>query len=703
MNFVRSFNPIWWIPDLVGNPLDDTYYMFVLENTIPYIPTPVYQTPSGIPWADPVQFLSNGTLPENIYWDPGTSTTPMVYRLEFRKGATQSDPLIYLVENYIPDGEGGSNPNPSIGFTTDNQISNAQFSIVNFQTPWVFTSTLGATLEVAPGWSLVLGAPSGTGSVTITQVPLNDSAGSINPTNAPYALEINSSGWSSMMLVQQFSQNGMLWTTNTTEPSYVSCSITAESQGTLGVITAQLVDSHGTNLGIFDSINNLQLTNSWNEYKGIINMPPTTNPDFPPTAYVQFQLVFNTPNIDVFITSFQIVNSNLPLAFTYEEDTIERQQDYLFHYYNPLLQNKPIPSHLVGWDFKMNPAQFGISGTLGAIGANKCNYIVDQTILFQTVDNSLSWSINADNASTAQLIITPSKTTQWALIQYLDQRKTFDMIQNLLCSAFKGTSTTSNITGSISLWYTTDATLPNMPVTTNHTAFFGGLDATGIPTTPAGTWTQLNNKYGAATFSVDGLQHAFRGWDGTDMSSSAPPYATYFAIVFGTGLVTSSNAVNVEYISLQSGDIATEPAPQTFDEVLRECQYYYETSYPVGFSPGAVATSYLSSTQCGNGSIYGTYVGGSFLTYKRNNMQTANQLLIYSTGAAGAPATGSITVYNPVSGAYTDKVLLTYFNQNFLSNSGYKYLGNTAVMQSGSSTQLVALWHYVADARLGNF
>ena len=39
------------------------------------------------------------------------------------------------------------------------------------------------------------------------------------------------------------------------------------------------------------------------------------------------------------------------------QNSVNRQNDYLFHYYNPLLQYKPIESFLIGWDFPVNPAQ----------------------------------------------------------------------------------------------------------------------------------------------------------------------------------------------------------------------------------------------------------------------------------------------------------------------------------------------------------
>src|SRR5882672_840090 len=113
MAFVRSENPIWAFVDNTGIPLNDNYYVFFLSNDLPYIPVPVYQDPQGItPWADPLQLSPAGTLPDNLYFDTVDALgNQQVYRIEIRRGNSQSDPLAWPpIENYIP--EGGSGPTP---------------------------------------------------------------------------------------------------------------------------------------------------------------------------------------------------------------------------------------------------------------------------------------------------------------------------------------------------------------------------------------------------------------------------------------------------------------------------------------------------------------------------------------------------------------------------------------------------------------
>src|ERR1041385_1894081 len=158
--FVRAANPIWFMVDLEGNPLNDEYYIFYLENVFPYLPQTVYHDPDGtIPWNNPIQFLPNGTLPDDIYFD-----NSLVYRLEVRHGNTQSDALIYEVNNFVPGTDGGGSSSTSSSIT-NNQATNPQFSEINFSSPLSITTS--GTYNVAPGWDLVL---TGGGTATVTQV-----------------------------------------------------------------------------------------------------------------------------------------------------------------------------------------------------------------------------------------------------------------------------------------------------------------------------------------------------------------------------------------------------------------------------------------------------------------------------------------------------------------------------------------------------
>lgn len=323
---IRGANPIWFEVDLQGKLFDDTFYLFVLENTIPYVPATVYHDPDlNVPWTQPIRFLANGTLPIDIYFE-----ADKVYRLEFRQHIgsgmpTQQDPLIYEVDNYVA-GTGGSTPVDTLAFASSNQVTNPQFSLTSLESPVTFSETDPAPIEIAPGWTLLL---AGTGTVTITRVALNDT--NINPSNAPYAIQLTMNGWTadSVKLRQRFEQNGMLWA-----DKIVSTTVTARLNGSPQLISATLVDSNNSVLG---TVLPLTIINeSWNEFTGHAELPDTTNPDTPPAAYIDY--IMSLPsNIDIYLTSFQLVVQELPIEPAFEQDSINRQIDHTYNTAYPIV------------------------------------------------------------------------------------------------------------------------------------------------------------------------------------------------------------------------------------------------------------------------------------------------------------------------------------------------------------------------------
>lgn len=318
---IRGANPIWSEVDLQGKLFDDTFYLFVLENTIPYIPATVYHDPDlNVPWTNPIRFLGNGTLPVDIYFEPDK-----VYRLEFRQGPTQQDPLIYEVNNYVA-GTGGSSPVDTVAFASSNQVTNPQFALLTVQNPTTIGATNPDPIQIAPGWELLV---SGTGTVTIERVALNNS--NTNPSNAPYALHLTMNGWTadSVILRQRFQQNGMLWA-----DKIVSTTLTARVEGSPQSVFAQLVDSNNSVLGTVLPLT--PLDEGWNEYTGYAELPDTTNPDVPPAAYIDY-LLHLPSNIDVYLTSFQLVVQDLPVEPSFEQDSIDRQIDHTYHTAYPIV------------------------------------------------------------------------------------------------------------------------------------------------------------------------------------------------------------------------------------------------------------------------------------------------------------------------------------------------------------------------------
>lgn len=581
--FLRGANPIWSFVDLIGQQLDDSYYISFLSNTFPYLPQLVTHDNQGlVPWSEPIEFLANGTLPPDIYGDPD-----LVYRLEIRQGPLQSDPLIYLVTNYV-FGD-GSNDNTTNDNNQENQISNPQFAFVNFldgptnpatPNPQIIFTTAGV-YEIAPGWSLVL---VGTGSCTITQVITNGAQNIPNSPVPPYYLEFVTSGWTSVILEQTLLGNGAIWYNN-----YVAANILVKSNDSIAhlISVSYVPNTPGAPVPIISAAQ--MSIGTFENIQGVAQLFPPGNPVSINTtannlAYVNIQITLpSSGTVDLSnIQLFGIQNTDqitVPVFGVQPEETIERQFDHLAHYFIPKVAFKPIPSWLVGWDFPLNPTQVYGSTVAGtAIGANKSKYVWDQTIIFQSTNSSVS--VQRGDAKGIQLI--PTLTTKMALIQYLQAPEANIMLANNLSVYMLARCNTATTTrGTISLWYTTDGGLPNINDGTNN-SLVATLDVNGKPATFNGNWTEVPLKnLQEATFKLGGgfLEYKFPFWTALQ-AAGASASATYFAIVVGFSEIPGGTIdPQIVSIGLNTGDIATPPGAQSADEVLRQCQYYWETTY----------------------------------------------------------------------------------------------------------------------------
>lgn len=699
-DFVRGVNPIWSLVDLVGQQLDDTCWMYVLENTVPYQPAPVYETSSGTPMANPINFDANGTLPVDMYFDPD-----IVYRLEIRRNdglnpPSQADELLYLVQNYIPTGQ-----TVEIGELgddlTENQITNSQFSLMHLNGTYTLAAvTNPPELEVAPGWFLSL---VGTGSVTIERIPLNNA--NANPTNAPYALRINTTGgWtSSPVLRQRLQQNGMLWANK-----FVSTSITARIEGASQNITARLDASDGMGLGVLLTAT---LDNDFDEYKGFFELNDSVNADLPPAAYVDFKILLPTTG-DVYLTSIQLLASQSGVAFDYEEDTINRQLDHSFNYFKPLLEAKPLESFLIGWDFRTNPAQFGEAVSLGAIGANKSAYVWDQTIVFQSVNNSIASSRAASNG----LTLTATGATQPAIIQYLEAEQARQILSGNVSLALKGSCSAASQVATVSLWATNDPNLPDVSNGTNN-SIVGSLNADGTINTTNGNWTQLDQRNpGNVQFTLtpDSTEFCYSYFKDNTATPRVSD-ATYFAIVISFDSLANAQTVTLDWVTLVPGDIPTGPTAKAKEQVIQECQRYYEKSYT---SATAVGTDTLvnalvypqKTTDITGGNCYP--IGASFTINLKNvkssltpNVRlwsksgTVDNVQLRTVGAGNNENNVPITKWTQTVG---NKIINYSIANPQFGNAGNNYLRfATATANPQDTGAAMIRLHYEVDSRLG--
>jgi hypothetical protein len=695
MTLVRGSNPIWFEVDLTAHAFDDTFYLFILDNEIPYGPLPTWQDPFGnVEWSNPIRFLANGTLPNNIYFDPD-----VVYRLEFRQGPTQQDPLIYLVENYVPGGS-GITPVDEAAFSTDNQITNPQFALLNFSSPLMLTSISTQVLEVAPGWFLHL---TGSGNVILTQVLLN-SAVTSDPTNASYAIRIQLSGsWTNAYLSQRFTQNGVLWAN-----SWISTSVTALSGNPPQTVSAILVDSQGNTLATV--LNDTPLTSSFNAYPGVpTQLPASIDTDFPPTAYIEYQLTIPN-NADVTVTSFQLIASDVNVAFPYEQTTIERQIDHTWHYYRNSVLMQPKESLLTGWDFGLNPWQF--TTTSNTTLSSQCAYTADQTIVYQQAGGSeVAIGQSGAQQNNAFVVTAVGNNSRFALIQYIEPNTIRDVWQYILSSLVRAyiSTPTNNTTVrfKMRLIYRT-----SLPPTIGATEPISSWTGSGDPTFAAG-WTAISPKNDP--FYTFGAQGQTFNFEGMQLPTSTNANMTLGIVIYTLDAIIPTGTpdkIIFERVSLTRTDFAIDSQILTFDETLRRCQYYFESSkntfvqLTTSGAQGALIRTCNAFTNGVTGNI-DVFPRSFDIEYKTLKCFNAS-LSFYDEGGT----INQVTTYLRNNGAQiatSAKVVTLGWASANNGNKGIQFVATTQTASpfwsvSGSttnSTDAYISFHYGADARLG--
>ncbi len=582
---------------------------------------------------------------------------------------------------------------------TANQLSNPQFVEVSLDDNNPLTISLSGVntvTNIAPGWDLVT---TGTGTVTIEQVAL-DTVGIL--TKPPYALSF--SGWTGSITSARLSQTleaspGLLAGGAISAYMLVASDDAATHPFRMDYVpssgsTTQLLIGASTADGAFTAIS-----------ASVAIDIPDNNSDLAPDGNVKIQVVLPI-NAAFSITSLQIVGVNEGAeAVPFIQESTARQIDHLFHYYKNPLIDKPIPSYLVGWDFALNPSQ-ALGPTVTPVvlgGVNLSRYIADQTILFSSVDNSFTSIFDTGGLST----ITGVNSSSLAFIQYLTLPQTQQLLENRMSVEIQAGSNIS-IPCEINLYATSNAMLPDLNSPTCET-LLTAVSATGVQTVlPSWTKIQRPNRVGDARFMTGDFSsnfyqvNSFNGWDARFSLTNQ----RYFAIVVSFGTLAPGNDLVIRYVSLCAGDIATRPAPQTPDQVLEECEYYYEKSYDTAVIPGTanIDEGLRTRTQ----TIFNAtnvYPAVFSLDYHTEKWFVSPNITFYDFPGTANRVTAQLINNNADTGR-ANNVNISNWNQAYLSSKSVTYgpANATAIKIVAAAQNVPNGWiefQYVVDSRLG--
>ncbi len=599
-------------------------------------------------------------------------------------------------------------------FMQKNILNNQYFVEVSFPNEAIEGKvfTVGATDStlIAPNWYI---DTAGGTSFKVTQ----DAVGAVDaPGNPLYALKIDnwSGSFTTFNLRQRFEN-----TPRALNSGFVAATIVMRDTNSDAYdISVWLKGSSGN-----PDVELLTFTTSgastFEEYRGFgVEITPP-NPGTADTAYTDFYIkIPSGAEVEIAIAQLVLIDDDTQQVAVIQE-TSQTAQNNLYQYYKESLEYKPISSYLVGWDFPLNPAQFGATVAAPAIGAAKSQYYWDQTIVFQSANSGVA----ASRATSGALVLTANVETQLALVQYLPQSVAREVLHNPLSVNFEGfTSIANKLQITITLLYTTDASLPNIASGTSNSVV-ASLNTDGSVASTNGTWSEvprINNLGKAQCFVEQNIDerffnYGFNGWDLEGIADAST--ATFFAIVVGTATIPITETLVVNSISLVPGNIPTKPAFQSLNEVFDECQYYYEKSYASSVTVGTAgaagarfALQALSDPAPSGGattSIRAQYFGLTYNTIKRTN---APIITIFTQGAGGAGNSVFGQIFN--NGVSVGSNNIANFSTNWTETAKndksvyYAAATNTDLITSAAIAATSGifgfiLYHYQVDARLG--
>lgn len=587
--------------------------------------------------------------------------------------------------------------------STDNQLSNPQFIVVGFDPNTILTisyNTGTTTTEIAPGWLLEIIAD-GSGVASVAQNVYTGS--SAHPTNPPYSISITAgNSIEQMNLIQRLTHNPGIW--SQTNPPVLSGAYIAGSMA-LAPSTGTVIMYYSPNSGTEQEI--MAFSNGpglWQEFNATVPLIVSDNPTLSTTGYVDILLSLPVVGTTT-LSSIQAVGTNSAAIVPFDQEPVNRQIDHLFHYYQPQLNYKPIPSYLVGWDFPVNPAQFfGDTVPAQALGANTSYYAWDQTILFQSLTSGIT--VARDDNGGMELTCA-SAGTQIAVVQYLDQATAREILGSPFSIGVNGYTSLASLNGFVSVY----AMIGALPDLTANNSIVATLNPSGTVATRHGTWTQLTRTGQASAefeFGLPTLTTNFSYWDYSDDALATT--ATFFAIVLSFPALAHNDTVTLNWISLQAGKIATKPSPQSLDQALSQSERFYEMSYEsatdiaTGTSvnalmfPQSVAHLIGTSTQS-------AYLASSFFIPFKTEKRVDNPIMnIYSSNTG---TIGNVDVYMLGQAATHTDVAIT----RWALTTGNKYVNylvtnNTLTpIENSVNTATPNLcsigFQFVADARLG--
>lgn len=253
--------------------------------------------------------------------DPVSTTIDLYYIKVESSGGTDQ----FTVSAWPPEVQGASSTVNQV-LSSTNIVSNPQFAVINYPSPYTFTVSGNTTTQIAPDWNVIT---SSSGTFTISQEPSVDPAA---PGAPAFALRIATNGIGATLsqtvsnsprvletgfAAGTFIVKSNIMTTATVNMNYVPSS---PSLTTKTICTAIAVNGSYTAAYETQDLTDL-----------------TINPDDGSTGYVNVQLTIPL-GADVSISCVQLISvPSETIVPAYIQDPTTRQIDHLYHDAYPIV------------------------------------------------------------------------------------------------------------------------------------------------------------------------------------------------------------------------------------------------------------------------------------------------------------------------------------------------------------------------------
>lgn len=600
---------------------------------------------------------------------------------------------------------------------TSNQISNPQFSrtfLNSGSNAITIQSKTNYEVNIAPDWVLVL---TGTGTVTVTQTA--ESGNDNLPTLPPFSLSVAvGSGITSCLLRQRLNNNSSLWgasATYSTNTGRVSTYVVAKADSSRD-IKFQYKDNSQSAI----TLQTMSLTTSWAAYSEVVNINSALSSTTSSTGYIDLYFDITT-NATLYLTSVQLIptpTSSQSGVIPYDQRSSNRELAYMGDYYLDALSKRGTSNILIGWDFPLNPAQPGLTGTISSNSETTNGaYTWDQTICARSGSNNITYA--RSSLTNGMQFTTTGATTSLTMMQYLDPTLIYELQgEELSVNVVAHTAANSDVVGRIYLVYAPNgSSIPTLPTT------IGTTNSGGVFTPSASGWVTIPRQYlptpqftviaanGRQALTNNTIDYGFNGWK-IDGTLAAQP--EYFAIVVTFEIPTSGTVLTVDSINMSVGSIPSRPFPLSKTQVVQQCQRYYEKSYNEGTTPGTSAAS-TAFVKPQNVIVFD--VGGNAMFRQRTpftiDFQTTKRanptVTLYSPSAGTSGRLDIFTNVNNVFAGPTLDVISTNWAETKKSHRCVSYEPKVTTLHGFGATpttvnntgQATVNMHYVADARLG--